>query len=235
MSYAPSPSPTPEVTPYFMKKFLHTEQPFPDNYIEQWFLSQLRVNFHLEIMPLKKVIVESLALTQQITTVVLYLTMFLLTANTSISIRTVYVIDCFLLIMCFFACIPLRLSPWTFCGWRCLILFGFIWGFVPIISTITTGYDHNTIYIITAVLFTVNIIFFDYGYINNYVNEIGGSVSFNAAVLATIVLASILPENAMVFPLIGLSIILFEFSPILRHYLNVCTALQAQLTHRREG
>ncbi|EKE39699.1 phosphatidylinositol N-acetylglucosaminyltransferase subunit C, putative [Entamoeba nuttalli P19] len=212
-------SPTPEVSPYYMNKYLHTEQPFPDNYIEDWFLGGMRVNYHLDVLPLKDIVRESLALSQQISTVIMYICIFLLTAHEMLPVRGVYVADIILLSMCFLSCIPLKISPTVFCGWRSIIIFGTVWGLVPVISTITTGYYPDSIYILSTVLFIIHICFFDYGYINNYVDEINGVLSYNAVLLASIVLASILPKNAMVFPLISLSIILFEFNPLFRHYL----------------
>ncbi|ELP93874.1 phosphatidylinositol N-acetylglucosaminyltransferase subunit C, putative [Entamoeba invadens IP1] len=213
-------SPTPEVDPNYMFKYLHTEQQFPDNYIEEWFLEGMRVNYHLQVLPLTDVLRESLALSQQISTVVLYITVFMLTGSSTIQLQTVYWADIFLLLLCYVSCVPLKISPQKFCGWRVVILFGSFWGLVPVISTITTGYDPNTIYTISGFLFVIHLTSFDYGYINNYVNEIKGVVAYNAVMVAAVTLSSVLPERAMIFPLISFAIILFVFNPIFRHYLH---------------
>ena len=42
---------TPKINPHYMQRFLHTEQPFPDNYIEDWFLQDMRLNYHVTILP----------------------------------------------------------------------------------------------------------------------------------------------------------------------------------------
>ncbi|KAL7712063.1 Phosphatidylinositol N-acetylglucosaminyltransferase subunit C [Entamoeba marina] len=218
--HQPPLSPTPEVSPFYMQKFLHTEQPFPDNYIEDWFLSGMKINAHLEIQPLSNVVFESFALTQQMSSVILFLCVFLLTTDGVVSLRTVYMTDVFLITACFLSCIPLKISLSAYCGSRNVVLFGCVWGFVPVISTVTTGYDPNTIYLLVGGIFILHLAFFDYGYANNYVDKINGAISFNAAIVATIVLASLLSENSMVFPIISFSILLFQYLPILRHFLN---------------
>ena len=209
----------PKIDPNYMQRFLHTEQPFPDNYIEDWFLQGMHLNYHVKQLPLKEVIIEALAMLQTISNVILFNWTFFLVSNESLSNQPILLLDILLFALCFISCILLKLSPSIFCGWRSLIIFAVVWGFTPIISSITSGFNPTLIIVITTILFILHIISFDYGYINNYVENVNGIFSYNAVLVASVLLCSILPKFQMVFPLVSLSVLLFEFTPVLRHYL----------------
>ena len=213
----------------YMKKFLHTEQPYPDNYIEEWFLSSVQYNAHLHVQPISNTIYESLAVTQQISTVVLFICLFLTSSMNLITQEMTVYIDVALLIMCYVSCIPLNLPFSTYCSWKSIIIFGVIWGFVPVVSSITYGYDPTSIYEFSSFLFFFNIAFFDYGYANNYVDNINGILSHNTAIVGSIVMASLLQTKSKVFPIISFAIIMFEYIPIFRHYINVCFLSKYQM------
>ena len=204
-----------------MEKVLYVEQPFPDNYIESWFLTGMKVNAHLEIQTFLDVVYDSFSLIQQFSSVILFVCVFCLLSNRTFSAESVLLIDALTLLVCVSTFIRLKTPHRIFSGWTTVVVFGAVWGFVPVISTITMGYDPNSIWLLAGLLFAVHLIYFDYGYLNNYVNEVSSGVSYNASIVATIVLASLLEEYKMLFPFIAFSVTLFNYFPLFRHFLHV--------------
>ena len=103
-----------KVNASYMQRFLHTRQPFPDNYIEDWFLSGMRLNYHVKVRSIQEVIKESLALLQTVSSVMLFNVIFFIIANEKMSIQPVYIIDIILFALCLISCIPLKISPKNF-------------------------------------------------------------------------------------------------------------------------
>ena len=106
----------------------------------------------------------------------------------------------------------------------------------------------DTIYLLAVLLGTVHVFSYDFTYMLNMSREFKGTVSMNAALLCSILLASRLSSNLHCFGLMCFAVELFSLSPILWHMLrmystNVHAAFTAAmvvsvsvllaLTHRR--
>lgn len=93
----------------------------------------------------------------------------------------------------------------------------------PILKSLTRSTSEDSIWAMSFLLFTINIFFFDYGTpplvaggVQN--KNIPASLSTNAALMASTVLASRLPSTGQVFSLTLFSIEVFGLFPVFRRY-----------------
>ena len=106
-----------------------------------------------------------------------------------------------------------------------LLIYFTLLGLSPILKSLTRSTSSDSIWAMSFFLFTINIFFFDYGTpapppggINTGNKNIPASLSTNAALMASTVLASRLPSTGQVFSLTLFSIEVFGLFPIFRRY-----------------
>ncbi|TVY25675.1 putative phosphatidylinositol N-acetylglucosaminyltransferase subunit C [Lachnellula hyalina] len=105
-----------------------------------------------------------------------------------------------------------------------LLIYFTLLGLSPILKSLTRSTSSDSIWAMSFMLFTINIFFFDYGTpapsssINTGNKNIPASLSTNAALMASTVLASRLPSTGQVFSLTLFSIEVFGLFPVFRRY-----------------
>jgi phosphatidylinositol glycan class C protein len=106
-----------------------------------------------------------------------------------------------------------------------LLIYFTLLGLSPILKSLTRSTSSDSIWTISLALFTINIFFFDYGsHAPSQSSTSGGnknmpaSLSTNAALMASTVLASRLPSTGQVFSLTLFSIEVFGLFPVFRRY-----------------
>lgn len=105
-----------------------------------------------------------------------------------------------------------------------LLIYFTLLGLSPILKSLTKSTSPDSIWAMSFLLFTINIFFFDYGTpapsssINATNKNIPASLSTNAALMASTVLASRLPSTGQVFSLTLFSIEVFGLFPVFRRY-----------------
>lgn len=106
-----------------------------------------------------------------------------------------------------------------------ILIYFTLLGLSPILKSLTRSTSSDSIWAMSFFLFTINIFFFDYGSpasssrgINTGTKNIPASLSTNAALMASTVLASRLPSTGQVFSLTLFSIEVFGLFPIFRRY-----------------
>ncbi|CAM9921966.1 unnamed protein product, partial [Phaeothamnion confervicola] len=87
----------------------------------------------------------------------------------------------------------------------------------PVLRTLTVSYSDDTIYALAITLSALHLAFHDYSYANSASPHFRGTLSLNAAMFATVLLASRLESNESVFALVLFAIELFAFFPLARH------------------
>ena len=106
-----------------------------------------------------------------------------------------------------------------------LLIYFTLLGLSPILKSLTRSTSSDSIWAMSFLLFTINIFFFDYGTpalpasgsaVGN--KNIPASLSTNAALMASTVLASRLPSTGQVFSLTLFSIEVFGLFPVFRRY-----------------
>ncbi|CAD6504462.1 BgTH12-06191 [Blumeria graminis f. sp. triticale] len=108
-----------------------------------------------------------------------------------------------------------------------LLIYFALLGLSPILKSLTRSTSSDSIWAMSFALFTINIFFFDYGTLAPSTsgsaikqNNIPASLSTNAALMASTVLASRLPSTGQVFSLTLFSIEVFGLFPVFRRYLR---------------
>lgn len=105
-----------------------------------------------------------------------------------------------------------------------LLIYFTLLGLSPILKSLTLSTSSDSIWAMSFLLFAINIFFFDYGTpaptstLNAANKNIPASLSTNAALMASTVLASRLPSTGQVFSLTLFSIEVFGLFPVFRRY-----------------
>ncbi|KAH8802658.1 phosphatidylinositol N-acetylglucosaminyltransferase-domain-containing protein [Xylogone sp. PMI_703] len=96
-----------------------------------------------------------------------------------------------------------------------LLIYSTLLGLSPILKSLTRSTSSDSIWAMSFLLFTINIFFFDY---SSAPKNMPASLSTNAALMASTVLASRLPSTGQVFSLMLFSIEVFGLFPVFRKY-----------------
>ncbi|KAG9234083.1 phosphatidylinositol N-acetylglucosaminyltransferase-domain-containing protein [Amylocarpus encephaloides] len=101
-----------------------------------------------------------------------------------------------------------------------LLIYFTLLGLSPILKSLTRSTSSDSIWAMSFLLFTINIFFFDYKTpeASSGNKNIPASLSTNAALMASTVLASRLPSTGQVFSLTLFSIEVFGLFPVFRRY-----------------
>lgn len=162
---------------------------------------------------------ESLRISQQVSAVLLFLSSFYLLQLQIISGRLLIyaamfsVLAGYMLLLC--SCNSMMMGI-DFKS--TLLLVTILMGLSPLLKTLTQDISEDTIWALTTILFFVNLVFHDYSQaVNNTTSR--GSLSLNAAIFASVLLASRLNSNEAVFAVLLNSVVIFGLLPLFfRHY-----------------
>ena len=98
---------------------------------------------------------------------------------------------------------------------NCALFIVIVLVFSPVLRTLTKTFSDDTIYALTIWLFILHLLFYDYRFVE--VLWFYGTLSLNAAIFASVLLASRLTSNSHSFAIVTFSIALFGVFPIFRH------------------
>jgi len=93
--------------------------------------------------------------------------------------------------------------------------------FTPILRTLTEDISSDTIWALTCGLFTVNALWHPYIADTTVLQGVAQAVPLNAAIFASVLLASRLSLNQGAFCIVFLAVILFAVFPVFSHCLQV--------------
>ena len=96
----------------------------------------------------------------------------------------------------------------------------------PVLKTLTEATSSDSIWALTAILFSLNALLADYGGSAPGPHRLTSVMSMNAAISASVVLASRLKTNSGVFGLVLFAVLLFALFPILKKRLQVRSYLR---------
>lgn len=118
-----------------------------------------------------------------------------------------------------------------------LLVFLALMAVTPVLKTLTEATSSDSIWALTAVLFVLNVLLADYSgpakgklaavAAGQEKNALTSVLSVNAAISASVVLASRLTTNLAAFALVLLAVVLFALFPIPRKRLKVRNLLSA--------
>ncbi|KAJ7103514.1 phosphatidylinositol N-acetylglucosaminyltransferase subunit C [Mycena belliarum] len=225
-------------------KVLWRRQDHPDNYIAPGsFLSSLRKNANFRPYTYWPLVCLSCAITQHLATIFIFVSVFVRLKEKHLDPRILVWIS----VGCFctgYLCWELLDRKGVDHGHRhasriktvksSILIFLALMSLSPVLRTLTAATSSDSIWALSATLFGVNALLADYSTMSDggKVNERLTSVlSMNAAISASVVLASRLANDLAVFALILFSVQAFALFPRLRRRLGLCpSAIQLALT-----
>uniref|UniRef100_A0A915A7X7 Phosphatidylinositol N-acetylglucosaminyltransferase subunit C n=2 Tax=Parascaris univalens TaxID=6257 RepID=A0A915A7X7_PARUN len=206
------------------RKVLYERQPFPDNYSGgKEFLKELRTNVSLVKYSFLEAACGACRVVLHEEAIVIYALVF--NWMMDLPAATPYVFSSLLVIIVpFYATYALLVHiQWPTFYDHLLTLFTLIfygYALTPIIRTLTDAISTDTIYAMSAALFTLSFIFHDYAMSASLVSTI---LSVNLSLAASICLVSRIKSDETAFTLLAISMALFSYWPIVRNELiNRC-------------
>ncbi|XP_068449110.1 phosphatidylinositol N-acetylglucosaminyltransferase subunit C [Clinocottus analis] len=200
------------------RKVLWERQPFPDNYVDQRFLEELRRNEGIRQYRYWAVVREAGFVGEQLSCVAIFITLWLYMEQSLLSPETLLwtSLACALLGYGLHRALPSQVD--SGCERRtrladlqsAAIFLSFTFGFSPVLKTLTESVSTDTVYAMSAVMLLAHLASFPYAQPSP-----PGSLSLNAALFASVCLASRLPGALHTFAMITCALLVFALWPCL--------------------
>ncbi|KAF9569598.1 phosphatidylinositol N-acetylglucosaminyltransferase [Agrocybe pediades] len=213
------------------EKVLWKRQPYPDNYVPpSAFLASLRKNPNFRPYSYWPLVVLACSITQHLAIIFIFLAIFVRLKEQSMDPRSLICIS----VVFFF----LGYATWNSLDQRtergnrnanhlkafksAVMMFLTLMSLSPVLRTLTAATSSDSIWALASILFSLNALLSDYTATEMQDTHEGLSsvLSMNAAVSASVVLASRLHTDVSVFALMLYSIQSFALYPMLRHRLQ---------------
>ncbi|KAI9474165.1 MAG: phosphatidylinositol N-acetylglucosaminyltransferase subunit C [Benjaminiella poitrasii] len=221
------------------QKLLWVKQNYPDNYVDSTFLEELQRNVNVRSYDYWTMVYESGVITQHMSSVVIFIAIFVYLQDHVLTGQHLIWTGSLLTGL-----------GYIFWDWTMLrtqrdnvfkrqrvaksafFFFITLLGLSPILKTLTSQISDDTIWALTVCCFLANILFHDYHAPQpNHNIKIPGSLSTNAAIFASVLLASRLNTIIDVFGLLSFAVEWFSLFPIFRRHLrNINTCIQIGIT-----
>jgi len=214
------------------EKVLWKRQAYPDNYVPQdLFLASLQKNPNLRPYTYWPLVVLSCSITQHLAVIFIFLAVFARLKEQTLDPRSLVCLSVFSFFIGYIAWNALDRSPATSEHFTnhlkalksAIMIFLALMTLSPVLRTLTAATSSDSIWALAAVLFSLNALLADYtaSKPGNAREGLSSVLSINAAVSASVVLASRLSTDVSVFSLMLFSIQSFALFPLLRHRLQL--------------
>nr|CCA15444.1 phosphatidylinositol Nacetylglucosaminyltransferase subunit C putative [Albugo laibachii Nc14] len=207
-------------------KTLYSKQPFPDNYVDESFLEQLRMNVNVREHEYGQMVRSMAAVAQQISTTLIFHSLFEGTRDNHISVALLGYIDAilptfaFIIFRAYFQ-FPPDLSDVI---GNSILFVSTLSILSPVLGTLTQTYADDTIRALGILFGLIHLLSHNYTYIDSGIgSSLSGTISMNAAMFTAVLQASRLQSNVHVFAFLLLAIELFALLPILQRQIKVRT------------
>ena len=204
------------------KRYLWKKQDFPDNYVDSTFLQEMTKNVNVTHFDYKTVVLESFSVTIHISTILLFVGVFILLYTQRGNAALYLCTSTLLSLLCFviWDYFQRQQNKWRIL-FSCILLCIILLGLSPMLKTLTKDISSDSLWMFTTSMFLGNILFHDYSSTRALTVQFPDSLSINAAVFASVLLASRLNSNWDVYFLLMLSVKLFALFPIFQRFLRV--------------
>mmetsp|Transcript_4888 Transcript_4888/g.10496 ORF Transcript_4888/g.10496 Transcript_4888/m.10496 type:complete len:417 (+) Transcript_4888:76-1326(+) len=217
-------SATCDTAPHKWERVLWKRQPYSDNYTDATFLRELVVNASVPTRHYWAVVLDSAAITQQMSVVVAAVAVPSHLLNGSLPAQVVLVACAVLLLTGYAVCALLGghiLGGSLAHGVRqCSLLVGGVFFLSPLLHTLTRTVSADTIIALTVLLLLGHLVLHDYNFVNSVTDRLSGTLSLGAAVFAAVLLSSLMASELDVFAQVLFSLEAFLLSPFARHYIR---------------
>ncbi|KAG2461491.1 PIGC acetylglucosaminyltransferase, partial [Polypterus senegalus] len=202
------------------RKVLYEPQPFPDNYVDERFLEELRKNIYVRRYRYWSVVFESGLVAQQLACVSVFVVLWwymdrgLLTPHwlfgTGLLLSTVGYVA-YELVDGGLGRHQSGRTRWA--DLKSAIVFVlFTYGFSPLLKTLTESISTDTIYAMSFLMLLAHLVFFEY---STHMAVASSSLSLSVAIFASVCLASRLPGSLHAFATVTCAIEVFALWPLL--------------------
>lgn len=219
-------------------KVLYEAQPFEDNYVDHSFLEELVKNANVKVQSLSYFAANSMAVTQQLSAMVIFHGVFMEMLSGHLSVEALLATNVALLsleLLVRHTLDPFPPNLFSMLKARTILL-AILQVVSPVLLSLTKSYSDDTIWAQAIVLSLLHLFCHDFYFINfpRRHPKIAAPVSLNAALFASVLLASRLENYQSVFALMLFAIIVFAFFPVCVHFIRLSsirlhTALAALL------
>ncbi|XP_046845379.1 phosphatidylinositol N-acetylglucosaminyltransferase subunit C-like [Xenia sp. Carnegie-2017] len=214
------------------RKILYEEQNYPDNYVDESFLYELKKNVYTRNYHFWIVSNEAGRVSQQFSSLCLFVMCFVYMKQECISPSVLFLMSVMVTSISYFI--------YLFISWegtqmkvqddlKSFVLFlAFSFGLSPILRTLTDSISTDTIYAMTICMLGMNLIMHDYGASGAIVSK---AASLNTAIFGSVCLASRLPSSWHAFVTVILAVEIFALFPVFRETLKTfCPRSQPFMT-----
>ncbi|XP_071381090.1 phosphatidylinositol N-acetylglucosaminyltransferase subunit C [Centroberyx affinis] len=218
------------------QKVLWERQPFPDNYVDQRFLEELRRNEGIRQYRYWAVVKEAVLVGQQLSCVAIFIALWLYMEQGLLSAEALLWNSLLSALLGYGLYQALRSQvesgePRTRLAdlQSAAIFLSFTFGFSPVLKTLTESVSTDTVYAMSAVMLLAHLVSFPYAQPSP-----PGSLSLNAALFASVCLASRLPGALHTFAMLSCALQVFALWPCLlqrirenapNHFAGVCVGV----------
>ncbi|XP_072294452.1 phosphatidylinositol N-acetylglucosaminyltransferase subunit C [Eucyclogobius newberryi] len=200
------------------RKVLWQRQPFPDNYVGQRFLEELRRNEGLHQYHYWTVVKEASIVGQQLSCVAIFITLWLYMEQSLLPPETLLWTSLLTALLGYGLHQLLSTKQELDCKPRthlanlqsATIFLSFTFGFSPVLKTLTESVSTDTVYAMSAMMLLAHLMSFPYTQPSP-----PGSLSLNAALFASVCLASRLPGALHTFAMLSCALLVFALWPCL--------------------
>ncbi|XP_072538445.1 phosphatidylinositol N-acetylglucosaminyltransferase subunit C [Salminus brasiliensis] len=202
------------------RKVLYERQPYPDNYVDRRFLEELRRNIRVRQYRYWAVVREAGLVAQQVSCVAIFLTLWFNMDQGDLGPSK--------LLWASLGCALLGYGLYEVLGGgssrertrmtdlqSAAIFLAFTFGFSPVLKTLTESVSTDTVYAMSAMMLLAHLVSFPYTQPSP-----PGSLSLNAALFASVCLASRLPGALHTFAMLSCALLVFALWPCLLHRLR---------------
>lgn len=202
------------------KKNLYDNHSYPDNYTDETFLKELKVNVYFKPVTFWNCVSSATLIVNELCTIIIFVVMYLYLhygwVNPNYILHSTSTIT-FIAFIVYRICFSNGLK-WTITlghDLRTVLIF-VVFGqlFSPILYTLTDTISTDTIYTMTFLMMLIHLVFFEYGVSTTIVSN---SLPLSAAVFASICLSSRLASPYEAFILMTISMECFILFPLLRN------------------
>ncbi|NXA34136.1 PIGC acetylglucosaminyltransferase, partial [Eudromia elegans] len=207
------------------QKVLYERQPFPDNYVDQRFLAELRKNVRARRYQYRAVVFASGAVAQQLCSVCVFVVAWWYLDAGLLSPHGLFGAGLLASLLGYglFHAVGAgqRRARTCWADLKSTVVFvAFTYGFSPVLKTLTESISTDTIYAMSAFMLLGHLIFFDYGANAAIVSS---TLSLNMAIFASVCLASRLPRALHAFVMVTFAMQIFALWPMLQKQLKART------------
>ncbi|EEB08947.1 pig-C [Schizosaccharomyces japonicus yFS275] len=225
------------------KKVLWRKQDYPDNYIDESFLNGLQRNVNIQVTDFWSLVADSLPITQHLASIVIFVACFVAIYQNRLSCTVLGVCSNVFAVSAFILWDRVISKPsqsYVFISYRecfksCLLIVLTLIGLSPILMSLTKSTSPDSIWSVSVWLFLANVFFHEYTVDNKLIRSehegqrnrsafntrLHNSLSTNASLSASVVLASRLDQSLHVFIFILFAVYWFALFPIFRKYVHM--------------